>query len=311
MRKQITKTYEAREIYSPFGTIEYLDVGEGIPVLVSHGTMGGWDHGYMMADRLLGLGYRLIVPSRFGYLKSSIPSEPGFETQADCFGYLLDKLGIQKLAVLGLSAGGVPAMSFALKYAERVTRLILVSTALQAESAPEIKQALPVSAKVYQWFLKSDFRFRLILRISPSKIQNLLGVTKHNVAVVGPEEYDFVKLFTKAFLPVSSRFAGWLNDSKNLNLPSVFPLERINAPTLVISAQDDILAPHSWSRLVSDKIPGAKLIVHTTGGHLLLGHTKSHRQKLRNFLETSRMDTMLANSKTNSYYEMFSTRGLR
>jgi 2-hydroxy-6-oxonona-2,4-dienedioate hydrolase len=307
MLKQITKTYESREMYSPFGTIEFLDVGEGIPVLVSHGTMGGWDHGYMMADRLLGLGYRLIVPSRFGYLKSSMPSDSDFETQADCFAYLLDKLGIQKVAVLGLSAGGVPAMSFALKYSEKASGLILVSTALQTESAPEIKQALPVSAKVYQWFLKSDFRFRLILRIFPEMAQNLLGVTKQNVAMVSSEEYDFVKQFTKAFLPVSARFTGWLNDSKNLNLPATLPIEMIKTPTLVISAQDDCLAPHSWSRIVSDKIPGAQLITHTTGGHLILGHTKTNRHKLRNFIETSRMELLLSKSKANSGYSVFSS----
>lgn len=307
MRKQITKTYEAREIYSPFGTIEFLDVGEGIPVLVSHGTMGGWDHGYMMADRLLGMGYRLIIPSRFGYLKSSMPDKAAFETQADCFAYLLDLLGIESAAVMGLSAGGIAAMSFAIKYAEKMTGLILVSTALQAESAPEIKQAHPISTKVYEWLLKSDFRFRLILRVFPQLVQNLMGVSKKNIAVIDPEEYDFVQLFTKAFLPVSARYTGWLNDSKNLNLPTTLQIERITTPTLIISAKDDVLAPHSWSRLLSDRIPGAKLITHTNGGHLILGHTKTHRKKLHNFIETSRMETIHLNSRTNHNCRAFTT----
>ena len=305
MRKQITKTYEAREIYSPFGTVEFLDVGEGIPVLVSHGIMGGWDHGFMIADRLLGMGYRLIIPSRFGYLKSSMPGNAAFETQADCFAYLLDILGIESAAVLGLSAGGVPAMSFAIKYAEKATGLILVSTALQTESAPETRQTLPTSTKIYQWFLKSDFRFRLILRVFPQLVRNLFGVTKENVAVVAPEEYDFVQLFTKAFLPVSARYTGWLNDSKNLNLPTTLPIEMITTPTLIISAQDDVLAPHSWSRLLTDRIPGANLITHTNGGHLILGNTKTHRNKLRNFIETSRMETSHLNNRTNHNCRVF------
>jgi 2-hydroxy-6-oxonona-2,4-dienedioate hydrolase len=292
MRKQITKTYEAREIYSPFGTIEFLDIGEGFPVLVSHGTMGGWDHGFMMADRLLGMGYRLIVPSRFGYLKSSMPSTSDFETQAECFAYLLDRLQIPQATVLGLSAGGVPAMSFSIKYADKVTGLILVSTAIQSDTAPEIKQTLPISAKVYQWFLKSDFRFHLIQSLFPRIVHKLLGVTTQNVASVGPEEYDFVKLFTKAFQPVSSRYPGWLNDSRNLNLPETLPIEKIEAQTLIISAEDDCLAPHSWSRLVSSKIKKAKLITQTTGGHLILGYTTKHRERLRNFIETSRMETL-------------------
>lgn len=289
MRKQITKTYEAREIYSPFGTIEFLDIGEGAPVLVSHGTMGGWDHGYLLADRLLGLGYRLIVPSRFGYLKSSMPGKSDFETQADCFSYLLDTLGIDNAAVLGLSAGGVPAMSMALRHADKVTGLILVSTALQ-QASDHGNQTLPVSPKIYEWFIQSDLRFRLLLRFSPKRVQSALGMTKENVAVLDPDEHDFAQLFTEAFLPVSARYKGWLNDSKHLSMSQVLPLERISAPTLVISAEDDNLAPHGWSRLVSEKIPGAKLLVHTKGGHLILGNTKIHRHKLRNFIETSRIE---------------------
>ena len=294
MRKQITRTFEAREIYSPFGTIEFLDIGEGTPVLVSHGTMGGWDHGYMLADRLLGLGYRLVVPSRFGYLKSTMPGNPDFDTQADCFAYLMDTLGIEKAAVMDLSAGGVPAMSLALRHPGKVTGLILVSTALQQAVETHHSQILPVPPKIYQWFIRSDFRFRLLLRISPKRVRSALGMTKENVAVLDPDEYDFVQLFTKAFLPVSARYRGWANDSRNLSLPEIPPIEKIGAPTLVISAEDDNLAPHGWSRFVSEKIPGARLLTHATGGHLILGNTKKYRQKLRNFIETSRIETMLA-----------------
>lgn len=286
MRKQITMIYEAREIYSPFGTIEFLDVGEGTPVLISHGIMGGWDHGFMLADRILGLGYRLIIPSRFGYLKSSIPDQSDFETQADCFAYLLDNLGIQDVAVMGLSAGGVPAMSFALKYPERVTRLVLISTALHTKSAKEHPQKLPISAGFYQWILKSDFRFKAIWKLFPKKTMGLLGISKSNIAVTGPEERDFIKLYTKAFLPVSQRFQGWINDSKNLNMPSYLPIEQIQTPTLLISARDDTLAPHEWSRQVSTRIPSSRLISHSTGGHLILGHTKAHRATLHDFIDS-------------------------
>src|SRR3712207_3620131 len=61
-----------------FGPIEYADVGEGAPVLAIHGTGGGFDQGLLTAKLFMGDGitatHRVIAPSRFGYLKTPMPS---------------------------------------------------------------------------------------------------------------------------------------------------------------------------------------------------------------------------------------------
>src|SRR5689334_11595528 len=49
------------------GPIEYAEQGEGEPLLVVHGAGGGYDQGLLLA-RDLGDGFRVIAPSRFGYL---------------------------------------------------------------------------------------------------------------------------------------------------------------------------------------------------------------------------------------------------
>ena len=43
-------------------------VGEGIPVLELHGIFGGFDQGLLVALPVLGDGFRIFAPSRFGYL---------------------------------------------------------------------------------------------------------------------------------------------------------------------------------------------------------------------------------------------------
>src|SRR3712207_665740 len=48
------------------GPIEYATVGEGYPVLVVHGIVGGFDAGLASVGDTRGQGYQLIVPSRFG-----------------------------------------------------------------------------------------------------------------------------------------------------------------------------------------------------------------------------------------------------
>lgn len=48
--------------------IEYLQGGAGAPVLVVHGSGGGFDQGALIAGAVIGDGFRWIAPSRFGYL---------------------------------------------------------------------------------------------------------------------------------------------------------------------------------------------------------------------------------------------------
>src|SRR5688572_20458958 len=51
------------------GLVEYAEMGTGSPVLSIHGTGGGWDQGLFIARGLIDRGYRVIAPSRYGYLR--------------------------------------------------------------------------------------------------------------------------------------------------------------------------------------------------------------------------------------------------
>jgi len=67
---------------------------------------------------MAGRGYRLIAPSRFGYLGSSMPPSHA-AMQADAYAQLLDRLGIEKVMVVGISAGAWSSMQFAIRHPER------------------------------------------------------------------------------------------------------------------------------------------------------------------------------------------------
>lgn len=56
------------------GPIEYAISGDGFPVLVMHGAGGGYDQGLEIARSFVGDGFRFIVPSRFGYLRTPLPA---------------------------------------------------------------------------------------------------------------------------------------------------------------------------------------------------------------------------------------------
>jgi 2-hydroxy-6-oxonona-2,4-dienedioate hydrolase len=84
------------------GLIEYADKGAGIPLLSIHGAGGGFDQGLTNAAELLGEGFRIIAPSRFGYLRTPVPRDTSAAAQADAHAALLSKLNLPKVIVVGV-----------------------------------------------------------------------------------------------------------------------------------------------------------------------------------------------------------------
>jgi pimeloyl-ACP methyl ester carboxylesterase len=57
------------------GPIEYAERAAGVPILSIHGAGGGFDRGLALASELVDEDYRIIAPSRFGYLRTPVPPE--------------------------------------------------------------------------------------------------------------------------------------------------------------------------------------------------------------------------------------------
>jgi pimeloyl-ACP methyl ester carboxylesterase len=75
-------------------------------------------------------------------------------------------------------------------------------------------------------------------------------------------------------LPVSACAAGLRNDtatSKSLN-PAA--LGKIPAPTLIISARDDLYGTYASAEYTASQIAGARFLGFDTGGHTWVGHNE-------------------------------------
>ena len=110
-------TIPTGELETRLGTVEYAERGAGLPVLVCHGVFGchadgvdGW------WTRMLGEGFRVIAPSRFGYFGSTLPPQATPADQAEVYALLLDHLGVDRAAVLAYSAGSASALELALRH---------------------------------------------------------------------------------------------------------------------------------------------------------------------------------------------------
>lgn len=75
------------------GPIEYEAAGEGVPLLMIHGSGGGHDQGMAFGAPFTREGVRVIAVSRFGYLGTPLPADASPEAQGDAHACLLDGYG--------------------------------------------------------------------------------------------------------------------------------------------------------------------------------------------------------------------------
>jgi pimeloyl-ACP methyl ester carboxylesterase len=102
-----------------------------------HGGLGGADQGGLVADWLAAEGYRILSPSRPGYLGTPLASGATVGDQADLLAALFDTLGIRQAALLSYSSGGPVAYSLAARHPQRVLALVAISSVSGPHVLPE------------------------------------------------------------------------------------------------------------------------------------------------------------------------------
>lgn len=86
----------------------------------SHGTVHGGVDQCRAAIDFAGSDFRLLSVSRPGFLGTPLESGKSLDEQADLFAAVLDELGIDKVAVFSISAGGLAAYTFAARHPDRI-----------------------------------------------------------------------------------------------------------------------------------------------------------------------------------------------
>lgn len=256
--------YGAKTIRLSYGNMSYVDVGEGEAILSVHGIFGGYDQAYDTCKDFCS-DYRVIAPSRFGYLGSDIYDAGTPARQAEAYVELLDKLGVDKVYLLATSAGGSVAIRFALDYPERTKGLILYCSAMPYTEKPEkyAKYAGPPA------FLCNDFAMFLI---SPL-FGPIMGMRPSTI-------YDM--------LPIRERKDGVRIDASVTNIDmaknyDAYRIEELAVPTLIFHARDDKLASYKDTERAVKRFPNCTFISFESGGHLLEGHGEEIRKAVLEF----------------------------
>ena len=262
--KERLASYEAKTAMLSYGKISYVDKGEGEVILSIHGIFGGYDQAYDTCKDFSS-DYRIIAPSRFGYLDSDILGSGTPAEQARAYVELLNKLGIDKVYLLATSAGGSVAIRFALDYPERTKGLILYCSAMPFTEKPEkySEYAGPPA------FLCNDFAMFLI---SPL-FDQIMGMEPSTIY---------------SMLPVNDRKDGVVLDASVTNLDMAknyddYHIEELQVPTLVFHAKDDKLASYTDTEKAVKRFPNCTFIPFESGGHLMTGHGEKIKEAILKF----------------------------
>jgi pimeloyl-ACP methyl ester carboxylesterase len=285
------------------GSMEFSDRGDGPPVVVIHGSPGGYDQGLVYGRELLRRGFRVLAVSRPGYLRTPLKTGSTYAEQADAISELLVQRGITVCSVLGVSEGSECALQLAARHPDQVSAEVLLSPPGESLGFD------PVASIGYHLFhdLTGDIGcWLLALRSSWSPKELFTEMTgigsslrpseRDRIATLVMRDADqqaFLKGLARSVTPISLREHGIIND--NAELKDIAPASslRVAPPLLVLTGEHATATPFESVRKRFSTIQGSKLEVIPEIGHILpIGADFSRCwDRIAAFLKAPRSDT--------------------
>ena len=249
-----------RTVSTASGPIEYAERGGGEPILALHGTLGGWDQGLVAAEFLRVNGFRIIAPSRPGYLGTPLSTGQTFAQQADALAALLDVLEIDRIIVFAVSGGGPAGYELAARHPERVAKLVQVDAVCIPGPIPRAATRLAATdamAKAQIWLLNHATRQTLaaLFRLAGSDTKAVAADRAAMFAAV-PGRTATLEATLRASLGSARRRQGMKNDFTPF---APAPLDRVTCPTLIVHARRDKIVPPASAEYAHAHIAGSDL----------------------------------------------------
>jgi len=233
--------------------LAYEATGEGAETVALLNGIGMSIGHWRPAAALLSEGRRVLMHDFRGQLLSERPAGPySLELHARDFAALLDRLGLEKVHVVGTSYGSEAGLVFARLFPERCLSLCVVDGA--SEAGPLLRAAVLAWRSAALAEPTAFYRALVPWTYSERWIRgNEAAIDAREKAVAGlPRDY-----FT-AFAALCDAF---------LAIDETPRLAEIAAPTLVLVGAEDILKHTGYARIIADGVEGAVLRVLPGLGH--------------------------------------------
>jgi pimeloyl-ACP methyl ester carboxylesterase len=236
------------------GGLAYAARGEGTPLVLLHAfplTRRMWrlQHEGMTA-RL-----RLLTPDLPGFGESPLPQdEPGVGVMAQGVLDLLDRLGLDRVVLGGLSMGGYVAMEMLRRRPGIAAGLVLADTRASADAPAAADNRLRMAE-----LLEQSGNPRVLVH---DVLPTLLGETTRNEQ---PETLGWLRGIVAGADPLA---AAWAQRAMAARPDSFETLRRVRVPALVLVGEEDGLTPPADAEEMAEAIAGARLAVLEGVGHL-------------------------------------------
>jgi pimeloyl-ACP methyl ester carboxylesterase len=235
-----------------------VDKGSGTPIVLIPGLQGRWEWMRPTVDALA-RHYRVITFSLCDERTSPFPCDPkkGFENFLEQVDLALDRAGVEKAVILGVSYGGLIGCEFAARRPQRVTGLVLAS-ALHKSWQPDSRQQRYLSAPL---LMSPVFVATAPLRLQP-EIVAALPTLRARLRFSASHGARAI-LFPTTPARMARRIA-WAQSHQFAKAHSV------TAPALVITGEPvlDRVLPVDVTRRYLDDLGSAQHVVLPHTGHL-------------------------------------------
>ncbi len=248
---------------------------DGKPVFLFHGNPGARTFRHPDDSIAQSLGARIITPERPGYgLSDYQPNRTLLDYPAD-IEQLADKLGIDKFAVVGVSAGGPYVAVVAYKLGERLTNVAIVSGASPVDRENALEgmnkdfQTAFKMAKWPEWLLRPLLWLdnRSMLKDPDASLDKVKRIVSDNdrELLKNPDIYAMVKHYRQEATRQGVR--GRVREAKILVSPWGFDLAEIKPLIHLWYWEDDTLVPAQMGRYLEAHIPNTVPHFFPGGGH--------------------------------------------
>ncbi|HEY2979705.1 MAG TPA: alpha/beta hydrolase [Anaerolineales bacterium] len=251
------------------GIVHYEVYGRGKPVILLHGYQGSWGL-WQQTMGYLGAFYRTYALDFWGFGESGTKQQTfavqDFVNLVDQF---MEQLGIARAPLVGHSMGGTVSLMVAMKYPQRVQKVVVVGSPITGSSLfifPKAFGYRPFGWLTYHniWIYKSFYRLLAPYYSKDPKWPDMM-------------DRDISRTTLESF------FAS-IGSLRRTDLrPSLY---QVTAPVLGMYGDKDIVVnPNQWKPL-QEGIPNARIQRFPRSGHfIMLDEPEEFSRRLKTFLD--------------------------
>jgi len=255
------------------GIVHYEVYGRGRPVILLHGWLGSWGL-WQETMAFLGQHYRTYALDFWGFGESGKKRDTyAVQDFVGLVGQFMEQLGIVRAPLVGHSMGGTVSLSVAIRYPERVSKVVVVGSPIVGSSLAPLLKLAGYRMNAFLLFNLMN-PFRAFMKNYYSK-----------VICSDPRFPDMMDSDLK-----KTTLESFLLSIASLRRTDLRPmLNQIKVPAMgIYGDKDRVVDARQWQPM-KEGIPHAQIVRFENAGHFpMLEEPTNFNDRLRSFLDEHR-----------------------